>query len=56
MVLVIAVVVVVAASGCRPKPEFYVPPATLPGGGPGDVVRSLEVLFDKRNSRWTARR
>jgi pimeloyl-ACP methyl ester carboxylesterase len=37
---------VLAVSACRPKPEFYVPPSPLPSA-PGEVVRSMKVLFDK---------
>jgi hypothetical protein len=45
--LVSVLCVVLAVTGCRPKPPFYDPPATLPGQ-PGEVVRSLKVLFDKK--------
>jgi pimeloyl-ACP methyl ester carboxylesterase/predicted small lipoprotein YifL len=45
--LVSVLCVVLAVTGCRPKPPFYIPPDTLPTR-PGEVVRSLKVLFDKK--------
>ena len=44
--LIGAVCLVLAVTSCRPKPDFYVPPDTLPAT-PGQVVRSMKVLFDK---------
>jgi pimeloyl-ACP methyl ester carboxylesterase len=38
--------VAVAAVGCRPTPDFYEVPDPVPAS-PGEVVRTLEVLFDK---------
>ena len=43
---VAAAAVAVAVVGCRPTPAFYEVPDPVPAE-PGEVVRTLEVLFDK---------
>jgi hypothetical protein len=44
--LAVTAVIALTSVGCRPKPEFYVPPDVLPPRN-GDVIRTVNVLFDR---------